>query len=122
MTESPSRPVQTVFLNGQPTGRRENGNVTLTLPLLVVSNKGAIVMTMGRDAAEDLVKRLARCLDQAGLLSEPRCTVLVTGSVGGKERTVSLVLPRVKAALLAARLDYLSAGLALDADPNALDQ
>lgn len=111
----------TVVLNGLPARRNDRGTLTVTVPLLVVSNRRAIALTIDRDAARDMVRLLGVFLDDVNHSHEPRCTLRMAGTVGGKHRTVSLVAHRVAAALLAARLDYLSSGVVLAGDVNALD-
>ena len=117
----PVSPAPTVILNGLPRRRHDGMEVAVSLPLLVVSNRRMLALSLDRSAARDLIRRIGAFLDDVNRSREHRCAMPVTGVVGGKQRTVSLVLPRVAAALLAARLDYLGASVALHGDPNALD-
>ena len=117
----PVSPAPTVILNGLPSRRGGGDEVAVILPLLVVSNRRMLALAIDRIAAQDLVRRIGVFLDDLNRSRETRCAMPVTGVVGGKERTVSLVLPRVAAALLSARLDYLGSGAALKGDPRALD-
>lgn len=109
----PVSPAPTVILNGLPSRRHDGMEVAVTLPLLVVSNRRMLALTLASNAARDLVRRIGVFLDDVSRTCENRCAMPVTGTVGGKQRTVSLVLPRVAAALLAARLDYLGSGVVL---------
>lgn len=116
---APDPPEPTVILNGLPTRQDKHGNGPVTLPLLVVSNRHMLALTINRGDARDLIKRLAAFLENTSRSRETRCTVTVAGTTGGEEHEVSLMVPRVAAALLAARLDYLTSGAELAGDPNA---
>lgn len=118
---SPASPKPTVLLNGLPTRRDDLRAGAIGVSLLVVSNRRVIVMAIGCDVARDLVRRLSAFLDNPSRSHETRCALSMSGTVGGKERTVLLSLPRVTAALFAARLDYLSAGTVIRGDANGLD-
>ena len=103
---SPQPPAAAV-LNGFPSLRDEHGERTISLPLALGSERRVVDLVMSRDAAVQLRGQIAKALDDPKRRG-PSSTVLATGTVEGEQREASLVLPRVTAELLVARLDYLA--------------